>query len=198
MSWCWETQLRGTSHYGWRSRGHRFPPIKLQETKSSVSRPFTLWPKSKGCRNLKWLLFEEGDGLSKKVWVRWDWKPKLWSRGRRFFFIKNQSLTISWPLDWRGYFEQGIMWDTPLGLDFGLGLWRLHTMAIQVKRPWEFMAKGMDFGLGLCMLHTMLGRRLHLLCFINYFQPISLDSQQSLTTQSHGLSTWMAIVWSGP
>ena len=30
------------------------------------------------------------------------------------------------------------------------------------------------------------------------FQPISLDSQQSLATQSHGLSTWTAIVWSGP
>jgi hypothetical protein len=31
-----------------------------------------------------------------------------------------------------------------------------------------------------------------------YLQPISLDSQQSLATQSHGLSTWTAIVWSGP
>jgi hypothetical protein len=26
-------------------------------------------------------------------------------------------------LDWRGYFEQGIKWDAPLGLDFGLGPW---------------------------------------------------------------------------
>ena len=83
------------------------------------------------------------------------------------FFIKNQSLTRSWPLDWRGCFEQGIKWDAPLGLDFGLGLWRLHTMP---------------------------GRRLQLLYFIGYFQPISLDSQQSLATQSHGLSTWTAIV----
>jgi hypothetical protein len=24
----------------------------------------------------------------------------------------------------------------------GLGLWRLHTMAVQVERLWEFMAKG--------------------------------------------------------
>ena len=31
-----------------------------------------------------------------------------------------------------------------------------------------------------------------------YFQPISLDSQQSLAIQSHGLSTRKAIVWSGP
>jgi hypothetical protein len=27
-----------------------------------------------------------------------------------------------------------------------------------------------------------------------YFQPISLDSQQSLAIQSHGLSTWTAMV----
>jgi len=33
---------------------------------------------------------------------------------------------------------------------------------------------------------------------INNFQPISLDSQQSLATQSHGLLTWTAIVWSSP
>jgi hypothetical protein len=72
-----------------------------------------------------------------------------------FFSLKIQSLTRSWLLDWRGYFEQGIKWDTPLCLDFGLSLWRLHTMP---------------------------GRWLHLLYFIGYFQLISLDSQQSLAT----------------
>jgi hypothetical protein len=41
------------------------------------------------------------------------------------------------------------------GLDFGLGLWRLHTLAVQVERPWEFMAKGLDFGLGLWRLHLL-------------------------------------------
>ena len=41
-------------------------------------------------------------------------------------------------------------------------------MAVQVKRPWEFMAKGLDFGLGLWRLHTMPGRRLHFLYFIGY------------------------------
>jgi hypothetical protein len=51
-------------------------------------------------------------------------------------------------------------------LDFGLGLWRLHTMVVQVERPWEFMAKDLDFRLGLWRLHTMPGRRLHLLYFI--------------------------------
>jgi hypothetical protein len=39
------------------------------------------------------------------------------------FSIKNQSLTRSWPLDWRGYFEQGIKWDALLGLD--IGVWTL-------------------------------------------------------------------------
>jgi hypothetical protein len=31
----------------------------------------------------------------------------------------------------------------------------------------------------------------------SYFQPISLECQQSLAIQSHGLSTWTAKVWSG-
>jgi hypothetical protein len=37
-----------------------------------------------------------------------------------------------------------------------LGLWRLHTMAVQAERPWEFMAKGLEFGLDLwklCIMH---------------------------------------------
>jgi hypothetical protein len=95
------------------------------------------------------------------------------------------------------YFEQGIKWHAPLGLDFGLGLWRLNIMSVQVKRPWKVMAKGLDFRFSLWRLHNMSGWRLHLLYLIGYFQLISLDSQQSLATQSHGLSTWMAIVWSG-
>jgi hypothetical protein len=80
-----------------------------------------------------------------------------------FFLLKNQSLARFWPLDWRSFFEQGIKCQAPLSLDFGLGLWRLHTMVVQVKRPWEFMAQGLDFGLGLWRLHNMHGQRLHLL-----------------------------------
>ena len=34
--------------------------------------------------------------------------------------IKNQSLSRYWPLDRRSCFGQGIKWDAPLGLDFGL------------------------------------------------------------------------------
>ena len=30
-------------------------------------------------------------------------------------------------------------------------------MVVQVERPWEFMAKGLDFGLDLWKLHTMPG-----------------------------------------
>jgi hypothetical protein len=39
-----------------------------------------------------------------------------------FFSLNNESLTRSWPIDSRGYFEQGIKWHAPLSLDFGLGL----------------------------------------------------------------------------
>ena len=60
-------------------------------------------------------------------------------------------------------------------------------MAVQVERPWELMAKGLDFGLGLWRLHTMSNQRHHLLYFIAYFQPISLDFQQILAT--HGRFT---------
>jgi hypothetical protein len=74
-----------------------------------------------------------------------------------------------------------------LPLSFGLDLWRLHTVTIQVERPWEFMAKKF----GLWASH-------YFLYFMSCFQPIPLDSQQSLAIQSHGLSTWTAIVWSGP
>jgi hypothetical protein len=72
-----------------------------------------------------------------------------------FFSLNNQSLTRSWPLDWKDYFEQGIKWHAPLSLEFGLGRWRLHSLAVQVERPWEFMAKGLDFALGLWRLQTM-------------------------------------------
>jgi hypothetical protein len=63
--------------------------------------------------------------------------------------------------------EQSRMLFCPL--DFELGFWRLHTMAIQVERPWEFMPRGFDFGLGLWKLYnTMPSRRLQFLDFIGY------------------------------
>jgi hypothetical protein len=95
------------------------------------------------------------------------------------FSKKNQSLERYWPLDWRGYFGQGIKWDAPSGLDFGPSLWRLHTIAVQVERPWEFMAKCLDVGLGLWKLHTTPGPRLQFLYSIGYL----------FSTHFFGLST---------
>jgi hypothetical protein len=46
--------------------------------------------------------------------------PNYGREAIRFFPLKNQSLTRSWLLDWNGYFKQGIKWEAPLGLDFGL------------------------------------------------------------------------------
>jgi len=63
-----------------------------------------------------------------------------------------------------------------MGIDFGLGLGRLHrlhTMAIQIERPWEFIAKGSNFGLGLWRLHTMANRRFQILLFIAHFFELS-------------------------
>ena len=48
------------------------------------------------------------------------------------------------------------------------------------------MAEGREAVGFLCMLEYEY--------FITYFQPISLDSQQSLATHFHGLSVWTAIV----
>jgi hypothetical protein len=36
------------------------------------------------------LLFDQGDELSKEVWVGQEWKPKLWSRGCQLIFTKKQ------------------------------------------------------------------------------------------------------------
>ena len=124
-------RLRAASHYGRRSRGRRFPPIRLQETKSLASRPFTLRPKSKGRRNLKCLLFEEGDGLSKEVWVGREWKPKLWSRGRRFFFIKKSIIDKILAVR-----LEGLFWArNKVGCSFGFGLWAWPLEASHYARP---------------------------------------------------------------
>jgi hypothetical protein len=51
-------------------------------TKAKVQRPWQF--------NME--LFEEGDGLLKEVWVGREWKPKLWSRGRQFYFFIKESI----------------------------------------------------------------------------------------------------------
>jgi hypothetical protein len=57
------------------------------------------------------ILFYQGDGLSKKIWVREEWKPKPDREAIDFFLLKNENLTRSWLLNWRGCFGQEIKWD---------------------------------------------------------------------------------------
>jgi hypothetical protein len=131
-------QLRATSHDNRRSRGHQFPPIKLQETKNSASRPFTFEAKLQRPSFSKmptWQYFItktmdsrrkfESDGNGNQTTVE---RPSI------FFSSKNQKLTWSWPLDWRGCFEQRIKWDAPSFF----GLWACPLEAshyAQLKAP---------------------------------------------------------------
>jgi hypothetical protein len=96
-------------------------------SKENVGLCFSLRPKSKGRCSLKCLLLDEGNGLSKEVWVGREWKHKLWSRGLQSFFIKKS--IIGKILAVR---LQGTLWArNRVGCSFefgvGLGLWRLHT-----------------------------------------------------------------------
>jgi hypothetical protein len=56
-----------------------------------------------------------------------------------------------------------LLWDWTLGLAFGG-----FTLRPSKLRLWEFMTKGLDFGLGLWRLHIMPRQRLHLLYSIGY------------------------------
>jgi hypothetical protein len=86
------------------------------------------------------------------------------------------------------------LWVGTLGLAFGgftLWLSKLRGHGIHGKR--------LDFGLGLGGFTLCLAEGSdHFILLVGYFRPISLDSQQSLATQSHGLSTLTAIAWSDP
>jgi hypothetical protein len=83
--------------------------LSALHTKAKVQRP----------TQFKIQLFDEGDELSKEVWVGQEWKLKLWSRCRRFFPIKNPIISKILPLDCRGCFGQRIK----VGCSFGFGLW---------------------------------------------------------------------------
>ena len=71
------------------------------------------------------ILFNQGDGLPKEVWVCHEWEPKLWSRGCRLFFYKNIPKTnkilairlegLYWTWNKVGY--SFFLWT--LGLSFG-------------------------------------------------------------------------------
>jgi hypothetical protein len=93
---------------------------------------FTLWPKSKGHRNLKWLLFEKGD-IVLKEWVGWEWKPKLWLRGRWFLFIKKSIIDKILAIRLEGLFWA---WNK-VGCSFGFELWAWHLEASWILCPAE-------------------------------------------------------------
>ena len=89
-------------------------------------------PKAVVLQNLRMaIFFYQGDGLSREVWIEeHQWKPKLWSRGHRFFFItktKNQQ-DPDFQMGGVVGFEQWIERVARKGLDFGLGFMRLHSM----------------------------------------------------------------------
>jgi len=63
-------------------------------------------------------------------------------------------------------------------------LYHCHVQDIGFKHFWKCLDK--------LNVHMTMVQYIY---FINYFQPIFLDSQQSLATQSHGLSAWITIVW---
>jgi len=59
-----------------------------------------------------------------------------------------------------------------MDLDSRLGLWKLHTpMAIQIEKPWQFIAKGLDFQLALGRLYTMASQRLHFYILLPILSP---------------------------
>ena len=86
------TTLRAASHYGQRSRDCRFPPNKLQEIKNIASQSSTLEAKVQRPQlalqnTCMAVFFHQGDGLLKDFWVGHEWKPKIWSRGRRIYYF---------------------------------------------------------------------------------------------------------------
>ena len=111
-TWFWFCRLyilKGASHYGRRSKGHQFPPIRLLATKSSPSRTFTLRPKSKDRHNLKCLLFEgilKATNSWRKFRSNGNGNPNYGQEDVGFF----QEKINHWsrPLVWRGCFGQWI------------------------------------------------------------------------------------------
>jgi hypothetical protein len=68
---------------------------------------------------------------SKEVWVGWEWKPKLWSRGHRFFSIKKSIIDKILAVRLEGLFRTM----NEVGWSFGFGLWVWPLEASQYARP---------------------------------------------------------------
>jgi hypothetical protein len=99
---------------------------------NSASQPFTLEAKVQRpsqCKTPTWqYLFTKATTSQRKLGLDMHgnlWTPKLWSSGCRYFFIKNQKLTRYWPLDWRGCFGKGLIWDARSS--FGFWAWPLEA-----------------------------------------------------------------------
>ena len=95
-------KLRAASHYGRRSRGRRFPPIKLQETMVLASRPFTLEAKVQRPWTFKMLTWQhfltKVTASREEVWVLHFARPVTMVERPSISFIKIKLYFI-------GYFQ---------------------------------------------------------------------------------------------
>jgi hypothetical protein len=124
--------LRATSHYGQRSRGRQIAPFKLQESKNSASWHFTLEVKVQRLTLFKmptWQYFlTKATNSRRKFGSDMNENANYGERLLIFLIKKNQN----WQ-DLRRHIggvilDKGLSEMLPLPLDFGLDLWRLHTI----------------------------------------------------------------------
>jgi hypothetical protein len=114
------------------------------------------------------VLFDHGDGLLKEVWVRQEWNPNYGRERPKLFSLKKTKTDKILADRLEGLFWADFKWDAPSSF----GLW-----------AWSLEASHYAWPKGPIPIYI-----------IDYFQPISLDAQQNLAIQSHGLSTWTTIV----
>jgi hypothetical protein len=97
--------LRNASHYGRISRGRRFSPIRLQETKNSAGQSLTLEAKVQRLSLSKmptWqYFFTKVTESQRKFGSDMNGYPHYGWEAIDLFSYKNKILTRSWPLDWR-------------------------------------------------------------------------------------------------
>ena len=69
------------------------------------------------------VLFDQGNKLSKEVWVGHEWKVGNTNYDQEAVnLFPKKKKTRSWPLDWKSCFGQGMKWDASSSMDFGRGL----------------------------------------------------------------------------
>ena len=77
------------------------------------------------------IFLKKATGSRRKFGSEGNGNPNYGREVVSFFSFKNQPLTRSWPLDWRGCFGQGIKWDAPSSF----GVWALPLEALHYDRP---------------------------------------------------------------